>query len=817
MNRVALQASSDNTWKTKDACLQVFGCLEEKLYICFLENDIVRVCFCPDGFSRMERTWIRCDENNDVPIEGLRRDDLNRFQCPHPMIQCKEEGAQTSQLVMKGNILNINVELQPKVRLSWYDIKGRCFLSDCPNGAYLYDKDSKAVYHYLCRYSTEHYYGFGETSGKLDKTGTRIVLDPKDALGYDAKNSDPLYKHHPFYITYNTALDVAYGILYDNLLPCVFDLGKEIQAIRGPYRYFQSQGGDIDYYVIYGPTIPDVLKKLADLTGYPPRVPRWCFGYMASGMCYTESPNAQQQIVNFIRQCQQHQIPWNAFHLSSGYSTDAMGRRQMFSWNPHKIPNLSDLLNICCQANIHLIPNVKPWLLTSNQYYTEAKHASLFLFQESEEKNKEPCYIPLWSSKANESENGSYLDFTNRDTFEWWVDKLSCHYLSYGIHALWNDNNEWDACELSSETALGFPLKGIGRPIQSMLMAKASRKALEQLNAKTQRPLIVSRCTCMGMQRYVSQTWSGDNYTSWKTLKYNIPMSLGMSLSGFPFVGYDTGGFYGPMVEPLLFLRWIQVSVFMPRFVIHSGWDDAGDPKRQEPWMYSTILSEVKRALQLRYQLIPYLYNLHLLATETAQPLIRPLIYHFSQDIHCVNESFTFMLGPWLLIQPIGEAENPCRVYLPKGCHWYDYYKHSWHIGGQWLEVPVCLESIPVFVRGGAMIYQSYFSYDHLFPSSRILYCYPDPWSSQHVTEETMIEDDGYYSEEKDMRLKCVMQSTRVISLRFSWHGNGPCDLSGLETLQVKIVNDERAVTIQLTEELEPWRQKIVVSTTKEN
>lgn len=134
-----------------------------------------------------------------------------------------------------------------------------------------------------------------------------------------------------------------------------------------------------------------------------------------------------------------------------------------------------------------------------------------------------------------------------------------------------------------------------------------------------------------------------------------IGIGLGMSLSGFPFVGHDTGGFYGPKADPELFLRWIQLNIFMPRFVIHSGWDsvERHSWKVNEPWMYPSVLSRIRDALLFRQQLIPYLYNLHILASETGQPVIRPLVYHFPWDKNCASESFSFLLGSWLLVHPI--------------------------------------------------------------------------------------------------------------------------------------------------------------------
>ncbi|GJD10080.1 Alpha-glucosidase 2 [Galdieria sulphuraria] len=647
--------------------LKIVGRYKEKFSVQFLEEDIVRVTFLPQGKPLLDRTWIRCDENNDVPLQGIGRDDLSRFACPQVTV---ERDLDSSMLTLKGTKLQIKVQIHNTVALYWQDSDGRAFLEDRPMEAYVSGKEQTETYHYLARKHSEHYYGFGETSGELDKYGSRIRMDPRDALGYDAETSDPLYKHHPFYITWNSALAVGCGILYDTMLPCTFDMGKEIQAIYGSYRYFSVNGGDIDYYVIYGPSIVEIMEKLAKLTGFPPRIPRWALYYLGSGMFYTESNDAEQQLKDFVSNCRRYDIVCTGFHLSSGYSTDSMKRRQMFYWNKDKIPNVPDLVHFFQRNGMHLIANVKPWLLCSNPHYGVAKNLQLFVYHLNEKGVKEPCLFPLWSSEASISEFGSYLDFTNEATMEWWIHMLGENYLAFGIDGIWNDNNEWDVCDWNSCIDLGYSLKQIGRPIQSLWMAKASRNALLRYNP-SYRPFVVSRSTCLGMQRYISQSWSGDNHTSWKTLQYNIPMSLGMSLSGFPFVGHDTGGFYGPKVDPELFIRWIQLNIFMPRFVIHSGWNSVDEHswKVNEPWMYPTMLDRVRHALSFRQQLIPYLYNLHILASETGHPVVRPLVYHFPSDKTCATESFSFLLGSWLLVHPITRPnERTTFVYLPESC-----------------------------------------------------------------------------------------------------------------------------------------------------
>jgi alpha-glucosidase len=215
------------------------------------------------------------------------------------------------------------------------------------------------------------------------------------------------------------------------------------------------------------------------------------------------------------------------------------------------------------------------------------------------------------------------------------------------------------------------------------------------------RPFVLSRAGGPGIQRY-AQTWTGDNTTSWHTLRYNIPMGLGMGLSGMPNVGHDIGGFGGPSPDPELFVRWVQNGIFHPRFTIHS-WNSDGTVN--EPWMHPSVLPIVREMIQFRYRLIPYLYSLMSEAHHTGHPIIRPLVYHFPDDPQCHTESFDFLLGSHLLVASVLEPDaRTRRVYLPHGTWWCNFYSGEWYEGGQTIEVDAPLERIPLFVADGGII-----------------------------------------------------------------------------------------------------------------
>lgn len=710
--------------------IQFDGQNQEKFLIHILEEDIVRVQFLPEGVSRIDRTWMVVGKNGDVPREGRLRGDVSPFINPAYEFQSDDQS-----LLLKTKNLQLTTHFE-NLALHWRDSSGREFASDLLTRPYPYDKAGKAVFHYMTQRSDEYYYGFGERSGGLVKNGRRLRMMNVDAMAYNAETSDPLYKHYPFYITYIPSLKIAYGLFYDNFSTSVFDMGSEIDAFHGYYRYYQADDGDIDYYLIYGPTIPEVIQKFLKLTGKMHLPPRWSLGYLASTMSYTEAANAQEQLENFITLCQQHDIPCDMFHLSSGYSTDAQGIRKVFTWNLNKVPDPKAMSEKFHAAGIHLTANVKPYFLQSHPLYPEILQMQAGI-QAAE--TDEPEIGRFWSGGEFESGLGAYFDFTNPVAYEWWQQKLKTMLLEYGIDGIWNDNNEfqiWDDAARGNGFGKTLPI-GVSRPIQTLLMVRASFE-IQQKYKPNERPFVLSRAGCPGLQRY-AQSWSGDNKTNWHSLKYNIPMGLGMSLSGFFNTGHDVGGFAGAKPSPELFIRWLQNGIFHPRFTIHS-WNE--DKSVNEPWMYPEILPLVREIIQFRYRLIPYLYTLMFEAARKSIPIIRPLVYQFPDDENCLTSSFDFMLGESLLVASVHEEGATTRqVYLPAKTDWCDFHTGKWHDGGQTITVEAPLEHIPLFVPAGGMIPMGKpmrFVGEKADDTREILY-----FPRQGRSELTLIEDDG--------------------------------------------------------------------------
>lgn len=662
---------------------------KHKLVVHVLDTALVRVSLLKDGTHRLDRTWAIAPEG-DAPWEGRSRDDLSGFSCPEFSLDQQE-----NRLQLWTDTLRLTVETP--LALVWEcretpDAAWQEIARDRPQDAYMLGRRDHRKFHFMRRFEGERYFGLGEKSGSLERSGRRYEMRNLDAMGYDARTTDPLYKHIPFTITDRGPLG-AYGLYYDTLAHCWFDLGNEKDNYHPPFRSFRASDGELDYYFSWAPTVLDVVKRHHSLTGGTAFMPRWGLGYSGSTMAYTDSENAQERLEEFLQKLSDEDMPCDSFQMSSGY-TAIKGKRYVFHWNKDRFPNVGAFTKAYQDADIHLIANIKPVLLDDHPLYEDVERDGLFI---KDSETGRPEQSPFWDG------TGSHLDFTNPATVSWWQENLKEKLFDFGIFSTWNDNNEYEVWDDEAACA-GFGKEipvGLIRPLHSQLMTRASYDAQVQ-DQPDKRPYLISRCAAPGTQRY-AQTWTGDNYTSWGTLRWNIPMGLGLSLSGFYNIGHDVGGFAGPRPEPELFLRWVQNGIFHPRFTIHS-WNDDGTAN--EAWMYTETTPLIRQALKFRAQLIPYLYTLLYQAVTDGEPMLRPLWLDFPEDRLARTSEFEFLLGKDLLVASVIEKGAAIRTVPLPACPegWWDFDGKSWYPGGQEIEVPVKQESIPLFVRGGTVL-----------------------------------------------------------------------------------------------------------------
>ncbi|HEX7136400.1 MAG TPA: glycoside hydrolase family 31 protein [Vicinamibacterales bacterium] len=551
----------------------------------------------------------------------------------------------------------------------------------------------------------EHVYGLGEKSGPLDKRGWKLggysfTNWNSDTFGYDA-STDPIYVSVPFYIDLRHG--VAYGVFLDNTYRSNFDIGHQSEGVLS----FGAEGGALDYYFIYGPEPKKVIERYTALTGRMPLPPLWALGYHQCRYSYYP-----ESVVRFIAEnFRVRHIPADVIWLDIHYQD----KYKPFTWNKQRFPDPAKMLADLRAQGFRVVTIVDPHPPKEKGYapYDSGLAVDAFV------KNPDGSIYsaPVWPSKAEDGDSPDWTkppgtpsvfpDFTKPSTRAWWGG-LYADFVNMGVAGIWNDMNEPAVFDTPSGTMpLDVRHDNEGAPadhreihnVYGMLMSRATYEGLLRLRPNA-RPFVLSRASFAGGQRYTA-LWPGDNTSNWAHLRGSVPMLLGMGVSGLPFVGSDIGGFVGaPSAE--LYTRWLQTGVFYPFMRTHTMF---GSPD-QEPWSYGTEHEAINRgAIELRYRLLPEIYNAMNEAAETGVPAMRPLLLDFPGDESTYGTDDEFLFGPDLLVAPVLEEGARSRgVYLPAG-EWYDFWSGAKVTGPKGIDVPVTMASIPIFVRGGAFVF----------------------------------------------------------------------------------------------------------------
>ena len=665
----------------------------------FLSASMARVTLRPARGFREPRSWSVAPEG-EVPWEGRDRADLGGLG-PAPAIH-----ADAAASTLTSERLQVRLDVQP-LRLAWSTAAGQPVCSDRCTSAYLREHRTGGLRHYVQRDPGDRYYGLGDKTGRLNLHGRRLRTMSMDALGYDPEHGDPLYKHWPFLLV-RAAAGAWYGVYYDTLAACSFDLGQEHDNYHGFYRHVEIDDGDLDYYLMVGATPAEVIAQFVRLVGGTALPPRWSLGFGQTAMGLADAPDAQAQLEGFIQRMREHRVPVSSFHYGSGY-TSRGARRYVFTWNRSKFP-APQALNASFRAQgLRLVANLKPVLLDDHPAWNEVKGFDGFVHHRPDvhgdpvpaqaDGAAAPVLEPFWDGM------GAHLDFTHRATIAWWQRRFTEQVLDVGIDVGWNDNNEFAVLDETAACAgFGRPMPiHRCRPLHALLMTRATFEA-QRSHAPQEPVYTVTRAGPPGIQRY-AQTWSGDNTTSWRSLRWNIRTGLQMSLSGMFNVGHDVGGFYGPLPDAELFLRWVQACCLNPRMVMNS-WKPGGASNL--PWMHPDVTADVVRAIELRYHLMPHLWSLFQRAHTLHEPIIRPTFYDFPEVEACFDDSDDFMLGADLLVAPVVEAGARTRAVflppLPEGKPWFSFDGGEAFDSGRRHVVDAPLSRLPVFARHGACI-----------------------------------------------------------------------------------------------------------------
>lgn len=538
----------------------------------------------------------------------------------------------------------------------------------------------------------ERIYGLGDKTGSFDRRGESYVDWNTDAWGFQ-RDTDPIYKSIPFYIATGAEAG-AYGLFLDNSWRSWFDFGHRDDATIE----MGAPGGPIDYYVIAGPTVRDVVRRYTDLTGKAPLPPRWALGFQQSRYSYMSA----DEVRSIAATLRKDRIPSDVIWLD----IDFQDRHRPFTTDKQTFPDLKALAGDVGKEGFKLVAITDLHVAYApNQGY--APYDSGAAGDHFLKRADGSLYVaPVWPGPS------VFPEFTRASSRAWW-GSLYKDFVADGIAGFWNDMNEPAIFESTTKTmpldvrhridSDDFSPRVAGHAeihnVYGMENSRATFEGLLKLRPNM-RSFVMTRASYSGGQRY-AVTWTGDNSSTWDHLKLAVQQMLSLGLSGFAWSGADIPGFIGG-ASPELATRWFEIGAFTPVFRAHA----ANDAPRAEPWVDGPRQLAIRRGfIEERYRLMPYLYAAAEESARTGDPIMRPTFYDYPamQSAPC-DQSMAFTVGRDLLVaaSPNPASPRPYDICLP-GKGWYDYWTGARIAAEKTSETP-SLDRLPVFVRPGAII-----------------------------------------------------------------------------------------------------------------
>ncbi len=532
----------------------------------------------------------------------------------------------------------------------------------------------------------ERCFGLGERATPWNRRGQVHILWNRDPAGY-APGEDPINLNIPVYVSVNPAAsDRACLAFYENPWYAEFDLG----AFEPDVAEMRFAGGMLRVYLTVG-SVPAVLERYTELTGRHALPPLWMLGYQQSRWSYYPEARVRKLAEDF----RAHQVPCDAIHLDIHY----MDGYRVFTWDRERFPDLPGLATELRHMGFKLVAIIDPGIKQDPTYpvYQSGLAGGHFCTLP----DGKPVIAPVWPGDC------AFPDFTSPAARAWWGEQYR-PLIEAGLAGFWNDMNEPGVFASAGDRTLPevtrHSMEGRGgdhreaHNLYGMLMARASQEGLLKL-APERRPVVITRAGWAGVQRYAT-SWTADNQSTWASYRLTIPLVMGLGLSGLAFTGPDTGGFIGTC-DGELFTRWVQMSAFMPFFRAHA---EINAPD-QEPWSYGEpYLTIVRRFIELRYELLPYLYTAVWQMHRFGWPMVRPLAWGVADaDASLWDVDDAFLCGDALLVAPILEAGAQERaVRLPPGA-WYDFWTNA-IVRGPETRAFAPLELVPLYVRAGSVL-----------------------------------------------------------------------------------------------------------------
>ena len=531
--------------------------------------------------------------------------------------------------------------------------------------AYEKDPEGKAYMRQQLGLSVgEQVYGLGERFSAFTKNGQSVDIWNEDG----GTSTEQSYKNIPFYLT-----NKGYGVFVNHPGKVSFEVATEQVA----KVEFSVPGEELDYFIINGPSMKEVLERYTDLTGKPALPAPWTFGLWLSTSFTTNYD--EKTVMSFIDGMLERGIPLRVFHFDCFWMKEFHWTDLV--WDERVFPDPEGMLKRIKEKGLNICVWINPYIGQESVMFEEGKEKGYFLKRE----NGDVWQWDMWQPGM------ALVDFTNPEACRWFKDKLAV-LLDMGV-----DCFKTDFGERIPTNAVYFdgsdPVKM--HNYYTYLYNQAVYEVLEEKRGKGE-AVLFARSATVGGQKFPVH-WGGDCWSDYESMEQSLRGGLSLTMSGFGYWSHDIGGFEQTST-PDVYKRWAAFGLFSSHSRLH------GSTSYRVPWAYDEEAVDVVRFFtRLKAKLMPYLYRNAIETSRTGVPVMRSMVLEYTEDKNCTFLDKQYFFGDSMLAAPIFNEESRAEFYLPKGI-WTHFLTGKVYEGGQWYEEPCGYLSIPVFVKENSII-----------------------------------------------------------------------------------------------------------------
>lgn len=532
---------------------------------------------------------------------------------------------------------------------------------------YAYDKGSDDAYmrQELALSVGELVYGLGERFTAFTKNGQSVDIWNEDG-GTSTWQS---YKNIPFYLT-----NRGYGVFVNHPENVSFEIGTEhVSKVQ-----FSVQGEQLDYFLINGPTMKEVLMRYTELTGKPALVPQWTFGLWLSTSFTTNYD--EKTVMSFIDGMGERGIPLQVFHFDCFWMKEF--HWSDFIWDSRVFPDPAGMLARIRAKGLRICVWINPYIAQESALFAEGMERGYFV----KRTNGDVWQWDMWQSGM------ALVDFTNPAACRWYQEKLKA-LLDMGVDCFKTDFGE------------RIPTEGVvyadGSDPQKMhnfytYLYNQTVYGLLKQERGAEEAVLFARSATAGGQKFPVH-WGGDCWSNYEAMAESLRGGLSLTMSGFGYWSHDIGGFEDQST-PDVYKRWAAFGLLSSHSRFH------GSTSYRVPWIYDEESVDVVRFFtKLKLSLMPYLYSSAAETARTGVPMMRSMVLEFEKDPVCRYLDRQYLLGEKLLVAPIFNDRGEAEYYLPEG-HWTNYLTGEAVSGGVWRQEQHGYLSIPLWVRENTIL-----------------------------------------------------------------------------------------------------------------